>query len=172
MLVKNFIKFLAFVGVSRASSVCGFNSASPCDLSASHVCCNNYESNTCCNFDPNGSFGSSVLCADIPDSDECAGYGDYDCAGGDPVFTIVGPGCIHGQYATPSAAFFYQDSKRVKRDGDCRTPNVGVYYKEGIQRKVAIPPGNYSHVLQWLTEDNYTQLDLLEEYRKSSLTVI
>lgn len=171
MIVKNFINFLAFVGVSHASSsICGFASSSPCDLSAAHLCCNNYGSNTCCTFDPG--FGTSILCSGIADNDECAGYSAFYCDAAEPAFTIVGPGCVHGEYACPSASFFLEGSQRVKRDGDCKSPNVGVYYKGGVERKIVIPPGNSSLVAKYLLEDNYSQLDLFEEYGKGSLVVM
>jgi hypothetical protein len=168
MFVKNFINFLAFVGVSHASSsICGFASASPCDLSAAHLCCNNYGTNTCCTFE--SGFGTSILCEGIADNDECAGYSEFYCNTAEPAFTIYGPGCVHGQYAMPSGSFFLEGTQRVKRDGDCRDPNVGVYYKGGLERKIVIPPGNSSLVAQYLLEDNYSQLDLFEEYGKGSL---
>lgn len=60
----------------------------------------------------------------------------------------------------------------MKRDGDCKSPNVRVHCKGGVKRKIVIPPGNSSLAAKYLLEDNYSQLDLFEEYGNGSLVVM
>jgi hypothetical protein len=172
MRVNTILSFLPIIGIARSGDLCAYpvGAQAHCDVSATHVCCNNFNSGECCTFvqnRPNSHLGGSVSCGSIDDNDECQSYQSGFSSCTQFVGQILGPGCIASSTAAGFANFFVEGDTKIKRDQICREPNMGVYTdSNGTQRKISIPTGQYQDTVRQLMEDDVSQLALLEDYGK------